>query len=128
MTTSAEKRRSRQSNFARTAGLTCEVKTMPVLINKNSEIEEVRNMPNSEIEKYIQLAYKRESNRVVLRERILEEKTYKEIIEKYYFCPVGELQEEKVERVIRARINAIQRMETKFYRCVRTNRRKDDGT
>ena len=100
---------------------------MAVLINQRSEIEAVRNMPNSEIETYIRAAYKRETNRRVLRERILEGKTYREIIEKHYFCPVGDFREEQAERVIRARINEIQRMETKFYRVVRTSRRKSDG-
>lgn len=47
---------------------------MSVLLNKISEIEDVRGMPNSEIEKYIQLAYKRENNRQILRERIIEVK------------------------------------------------------
>ena len=101
---------------------------MAVLINQKSEIETVRNMPNSEIETYIRAAYKRETNRRVLRERIIEGKTYREIIEKHYFSPVGDWQEEQAERVIRARINEIQRMETKFYRVVRTNRRKANGT
>lgn len=101
---------------------------MAVLINKKSEIETVRNMPNSEIETYIRAAYKREDNRRVLRERIIEGKTYREIIEKHYFRPVGEWQEEQAERVIRARINEIQRMETKFYRVVRRNRRKPNET
>lgn len=99
---------------------------MAVLINQKSEIEAVRNMPNSEIETYILATYKRETNRRVLRERILEGKTYREIIEKHYFCPVGDWQEEQAERVIRARINEIQRMETKFYRVVRASRRKAD--
>lgn len=97
---------------------------MAVLINQKSEIETVRNMPNSEIETYIRAAYKRETNRRVLRERIIEGKTYREIIEKHYFCPVGDWQEEQAERVIRARTNEIQKMETKFYRVVRTRRRK----
>ena len=101
---------------------------MAVLINKQSEIEAVRNMPNSEIETYIRAAYKRETNRRVLRERIIEGKTYREIIENHYFCPVVDWQEEQAERVIRARINEIQRMETKFYRVVRTSRRNADGT
>ena len=101
---------------------------MAVLINRQSEIETVRNMPNSEIETYIRATYKRETNRRILRERILDGKTYREIIEKHYFCPVVDWQEEQVERVIRARINEIQRMETKFYRVVRTRRRKADGT
>ena len=94
---------------------------MAILLNKRSEIEDVQEMPNSEIEKHIQLAYKRENNRQILRERIIEGKTYREIIEKHYFCPVGDWEEEQVKRVIRARINEIQRMETKFYRVVRTN-------
>lgn len=100
---------------------------MAVLINQQSEIETVRNMPNSEIETYIRAAYKRETNRRVLRERIIEGKTYREIIEKHYFCPVGEWQKEQAERVIRAKINEIQRMETKFYRVVRASRRKADA-
>ena len=99
---------------------------MAVLINQKSEIEAVRNIPNSEIEMYIRAAYKRETNRRVLRERIIEGKTYREIIEKHYFCPVGDWQEEQIERVIRARINEIQRMETKFYRVIRQNRRATD--
>ena len=89
---------------------------MTVLINQKSEIEAVRNMPNSEIETYIRAAYKRETNRRVLRERIIEGKTYREIIEKHYFCPVCDCPEERAERIIRERI---QRMETKFYRVVR---------
>ena len=36
---------------------------MPILLNKNSEIEDVRKMPNSEIQKYIRLAYKKESGK-----------------------------------------------------------------
>lgn len=101
---------------------------MAVMINKRSEIETVRNMSNSEIETYIRAAYKRETNRRVLRERIIEGKTYREIIKMHYFCPVGDWQEEQAERVIRARINEIQRMETKFYRVVRTSRRNANGT
>lgn len=99
---------------------------MPLLLNKRSEIEAVQSMPNSEIEKYIQLAYKRESNRRILRERLLEGKTYREIIQKHYFYPVGNVRTEKEERVIRARINEIQKLETKFYRVVRRNRRAGD--
>lgn len=91
---------------------------MPVLINKRSEVESVRNMPNSEIEKYIQLAYKRESNRRVLIERFLEGKTYKEIIEKHWFFPGGVC----AYRMIRAKINDIQAMETKLYRFIRNRR------
>lgn len=89
-----------------------------------SEIEAVRNMPNSEIETYIRAAYKRETNRSVLRERIIEGKTYREIIEKHYFCPVWDWREEQTERVIRAKI---QRMETKFYRVVCTNYHSSRG-
>jgi rubrerythrin len=96
---------------------------MAILLNKISEIEDVREMPNSEIEKYIQLAYKRENNRQILRERIIESKTYRDIIEKHWFCPVGDWSDEKSERVVRAWTNEIQRMETKFYRIVRRNRR-----
>lgn len=96
---------------------------MAILLNKRSEIEDVHEMSNSEIEKYIRLAYKRENNRHILRERIIEGKTYREVIEKHYFCPVGDWQEEQVERIIRARTNEIQRMETKFYRVIRTSRR-----
>ena len=91
---------------------------MSVLING-------MEMPQSCIEKYIQLAYKRESNRQILRERLIEEKTYQEIIERHYFSPVGDWMEEEVERVVHARTNEIQRMETKFYRVVRQNRRMD---
>lgn len=101
---------------------------MPILLNKSSEIEDARKMSNSEIEKYIQLAYKRESNRQILRERLIEGKTYREIIERHYFSPVGDWMEEKAERVVQAWTNEIQRMETKFYRVVRTSRRKADGT
>ena len=96
---------------------------MAILLNKSSEIEDAREMPNSEIEKYIQLAYKRESNRQILRERLIEGKTYREIIERHYFPPVGDWMEEKAERVVLAGKNEIQRMETKFYRVVRQNRR-----
>ena len=99
---------------------------MAILLNKSSEIEDVRKMQNSEIEKYIQLAYKRESSRQILRERIIEGKTYREIIERHYFSPVGDWMEEKAERVVLAWKNEIQRMETKFYRVVRTSRRKAD--
>ena len=99
---------------------------MPILLNKSSEIEDARKMPNSEIEKYIQLAYKRESNREILRERLIEGKTYREIIERHYFSPVGDWMEEETERVIRAWTNEIQRMETIFYRVVRQNRRAND--
>lgn len=100
---------------------------MAILINKREEIQAVRSMSASEIEKYIRLAYKRESNREILRERIIEEKTYREIIEKYYSCPVVDWQDEQAKRAIRARINEIQKMETKFYRIVRTNRRGSNG-
>lgn len=96
---------------------------MPILLNKSSEIEDARKMPNSEIEKYIQLAYKRESNRQILRERLIEGKTYREIIERHYFSPVGDWMEEEAERVVRAWTNEIQRMETKFYRVIRQNKR-----
>lgn len=99
---------------------------MAILLNKSSEIEDAREMPNSEIEKYIQLAYKRESNRQILRERLIEGKTYREIIERHYFSPVGDWMEEKAGRVIHAWTNEIQRMETKFYRVVRRNRRADN--
>lgn len=92
---------------------------MAVLINQQSEIEAVCNMPNSEIETYICAAYKRETNRKILRERIIEGKTYREIIEKHYFSPMEDWQEEQAKRIIRTRINQIQRMETKFYRIVR---------
>ncbi len=100
---------------------------MPILLNKSSEIEDARKMTNSEIEKYIQLAYKRESSRQILRERLIERKTYREIIERHYFSPVGDLMEEKAERVVQAWTNEIQRMETKFYRVVRQNRRVNDA-
>ena len=99
---------------------------MSVLLNKISEIEDVREMPNSEIEKYIQLAYKRENNRQILRERIIESKTYRDIIEKHWFFPVGDIMDEKAERVIRAWANEIQRMETKLYRIVRRNKRSEE--
>lgn len=97
---------------------------MAILLNKISEIEDVREMPNSEIEKYIQLAYKRENNRQILRERIIESRTYRDIIEKHCFFPAGDWSDEKAERVVRAWTNEIQRMETKFYRIVRRNRRQ----
>lgn len=99
---------------------------MSVLLNKISEIEDVWEMPNSEIEKYIQLAYKRENNRQILRERIIESKTYRDIIEKHWFFPAGDIMDEKAERVIRAWANEIQRMETKFYRIVRRNKRSEE--
>lgn len=99
---------------------------MAILLNKSSEIEDVRGMPNSEIEKYIQLAYKRENNRQILRERLIESKTYRDIIEKHWFFPVGDIMDEIALRVIRAWTNEIQRMETKFYRVVRRNRRSAD--
>lgn len=98
---------------------------MAILLNKSSEIEDARKMPNSEIEKYIQLAYKRESNRRILRERLIEGKAYREIIERHCFSPVGDWTGEEVERVVHAWTNEIQRMETKFYRVVRRNRRMD---
>lgn len=100
-------------------------KRMTILLNKSSEVEDVREMPNSEIEKYIQLAYKRESNRQILRERLIESKTYRDIIEKHWFFPAGDMMDEKAKRVICAWINEIQRMETKFYRIVRRNRRTE---
>ena len=99
---------------------------MAISLNKSSEIEDVREMPNSEIEKYIQLAYKRENNRQILRERLIESKTYRDIIEKHWFFPVRDMMDEKAERVIRAWTNEIQRMETKFYRIVRRNMRAAD--
>lgn len=89
------------------------------------EIKDVWEMPNSEIEKYIQLAYKRENNRQILRERLIESKTYRDIIGKHWFSPAEDMMEEKVERVIRVWTNEIQRMETKFYRIVRRNRRAE---
>lgn len=92
---------------------------MAISLNKSSEIEDVWEMPNSEIEKYIQLAYKRENNRQILRERLIESKTYRDIIEKHWLFPVRDMMDEKAERVIRAWTNEIQRMETKFYRMVR---------
>lgn len=100
---------------------------MAILLNKISEIEDVREMPNSEIEKYIQLAYKKENNRQILRERLIESKTYRDIIEKHWFYPVGDWSDEKTERLVRACTNEIQRLETKFYRIVRRNRRADNG-
>ncbi len=100
---------------------------MAILLNKSSEIEDVRKMPNSEIEKYIQLAYKREKNRQILRERLIESKTYRDIIEKHCLSSVGDWSDEKAERVVRALTNEIQRMETKFYRIVRRNRRGNNG-
>lgn len=96
---------------------------MAILLNKSSEIEDLREMPNSKIEKYIQLAYKRENNRQILRERLIESKTYRDIIAKHWFFPAGDMEDEKAERVIRAWANEIQRMETKFYRIVRRNRK-----
>ena len=92
-----------------------------------SRIEDVLEMPNSEIEKYIQLAYKRENNRQILRERLIEGKTYRDIMEKHCFYNVGDWSDEKLERMVRAWKNEIQRMETKFYRIVRRNRRADNG-
>lgn len=99
---------------------------MAILLNKSSEIEYVREMPNSEIEKYIQLAYKRENNRRILRERLIESRTYRDIIEKHCFFPVCDWPDEKEDRVVRAFTNEIQKMETKFYRIVRRNRRAND--
>lgn len=98
---------------------------MPILLNKSSEIADARKMTNSEIEKFIQLAYKRETSRQILRERLIEGKTYREIIERHYFAPVGDWMEEKAERVVQAWTNEIQRMETKFCRVVRQNRRAE---
>ena len=100
---------------------------MAILLNKSSEIEDVLEMPNSEIEKYVQLAYKRENNRQILRERLIERKTYIDIIEKHCFCPVGDWTDEESERVVRVWTNEIKRMETKFYRIVRRNRRADNA-
>ena len=92
---------------------------MAILLNKSSEIEDVQKMPNSEIERYIKLSYKRESNRQILRERLIESKTYRDIIEKHWFSPVGDIMDEKKGRAVLLWTNEIQRMETKFYRVVR---------
>lgn len=98
---------------------------MPILLNKISEIEDAHKMPNSEIEKYIHLAYRRESNRQILKERLIEGKTYREIIERHYFSPLGDWMGEEADRVIRVWTNEIQRMETKFYRVVRRKKREE---